>query len=48
MGAFVGEVFSILYPDMVYRLIMVDGGLTAHPAVDVDIEALMKSQLGPM
>jgi len=44
----VGEVFSILYPDMVYRLIMVDGGLTAHPAADVDIEALMKSQLGPM
>ncbi|MGH9273275.1 MAG: alpha/beta fold hydrolase, partial [Acidimicrobiales bacterium] len=47
MGAFVAVVLAATRPDLVERLVLVDGGLPIPVPIEVDVDAAMEMLLGP-
>jgi pimeloyl-ACP methyl ester carboxylesterase len=47
MGAFVAVVLAATRPDLVERLVLVDGGLPLPMPPDVDVDAVLAAILGP-
>jgi pimeloyl-ACP methyl ester carboxylesterase len=47
MGAFVTVVLAATRPDLVERVVLVDGGLPIPIPADIDVDAVMEALLGP-